>query len=73
MKFFKKCLNFKWLAGIWGKVQENYFGQIKVSEDDNGMGTIVTWTGSFDSFQDSSTDFYRVGLESLAKLFPSNS
>ncbi|CAF3329338.1 unnamed protein product [Rotaria sp. Silwood2] len=57
------------VGGNWGKLVQNYKSKLHVIEDNNGQSSIVSWSGSFDSYNDIVSDFYRIGLNSLAGLF----
>ncbi|CAF1674227.1 unnamed protein product, partial [Adineta ricciae] len=65
----KRHYQYKNVGGNWGKLVENYESKLEVIEDDNGRSAIVRWIGSFDSHADLVSDFYRIGLDSLAGLF----
>ena len=68
----KRTYNYKNVGGNWGKYVRNYESTLSVIENDNGKSSIVIWSGSFDSFEDSVTNFYRKGLDSLSIIFNSD-
>ncbi|CAF1439595.1 unnamed protein product [Rotaria sordida] len=57
------------VGGNGGKLVQNFKSKLHVIEDNNGQSSIVSWSGSFDSYNDVVSDFYRIGLNSLAGLF----
>ncbi|CAF0885106.1 unnamed protein product [Adineta steineri] len=65
----KREYQYKNVGGNWGRTVQNYDSKLQVMEDDNGRSSIVRWSGSFDSHADLVSDFYRIGLNSLAQLF----
>jgi hypothetical protein len=50
---------------------QNYESKLSVMEEDKGRSAIVSWIASFDSQTDHVTNFYRIGLDSLARLLSS--
>ena len=65
----KREYYYKNIGGNWGRLVENYRSSIHIIEDNNDQSCIVQWIGSFYSDIDRVTEFYRIGLNSLADLF----
>lgn len=60
---------YKWNAGEWGEIVQNYHAQIQVLEIELDKRCIVQWSSTFYYSEDGLTQFYKNGFENLVKMF----
>lgn len=60
---------YKWHAGEWGELIENYHSSLRVF-DLKGGKSIVQWIGQFYYKEDAISVFYQNGFDELLRRFP---
>ncbi len=60
---------YRWVAGHWGEVVQQYHSALDVIETAPDVSCLVRWQGWFLDDSDAVSDFYRRGLDSLSQRF----
>jgi len=61
---------YKWHSGEWGEKVKDYSADIRVFDSDNGKACIVQWESRYIYHEDPVSEFYKLGLAALQKMFP---